>query len=130
MSGRPCYRYSSAFKLKIVNEIESGKYTIGKARRIYDIHGAHTIERWLLKYGKAHLLNKVVRIQMKDEKDKIKELENQVKVLKRVLDQLQVDNICWKSLVEVIDEKYHIDSKKNFGPKLPPELQEVLRNLH
>jgi len=130
MSGRPCYRYSSAFKLKIVNEIESGKYTIGEARRIYDIKGDHTIQYWINQLGKNHLLSKVVRIQMKDEKDKIKELENQVKVLQMAFTQVQVDNICWKSLVEVIDEKYHIDSKKNFGPKLPPELQEVLRNLH
>ena len=129
MSGQPCYRYSSAFKLKVVNEIESGKYTIGEARRIYDIKGSHTIQYWIKQLGKNHLLSKVVRIQMKDEKDKIKELTNQVKVLQRALTQVQVDNICWKSLVEVIDEKYHIDSKKNFGAKLPPELQEVLRNL-
>jgi len=130
MSGQPtCYRYSSAFKLKVVSEIESGKYTIGEARRIYDIHGAHTIQRWLFKYGKEHLLNRVVRIQMKDEKDKIKELKNQIKVLERALNKSQIDNICWQSLVEVIDEKYGIDSKKNFGSKLPEELQEILKKL-
>ena len=66
---------------------------------------------------------------MRDEKDKIKELKNQIKALERALSKSQVDNLCWQSLVEVIDEKYGIDSKKNFGSKLPPELQELLKKL-
>jgi transposase-like protein len=122
-------RYSSAFKLKVVSEIESGKFTFGEARRIYDIGGPTTIQRWVKKYGKHHLLNKIIRIEMKDEKDKVKELQNQIKALQRALSQSQVDNICWKSLIEVINEKYGIDAKKNFGSKLPEELQQVLKNL-
>ena len=122
-------RYSSAFKLKVVTEIESGKFTIGEARRIYDIAGPSTIQKWIKKYGKHHLLNKIVRIEMKDEKDKVKELQNQIKALERALSQSQVDNLCWRSLIEVLDEKYGIDSKKNFGSKLPVELQEILKRL-
>jgi len=128
MSGQTI-RYSSAFRLKVVSEIESGKFTIGEARKIYDIKGGATIQHWINKLGKTQLLNKVVRIQMKDEKDKIKEQKNQIKALERTLSKVQVDNLCWQSLVEVIDEKYGIDSKKNFGSKLPPELQQVLKKL-
>ena len=128
MSGQ-ILRYSSAFKLKVVKEIESGKFTIAQARNVYDIKGTSTIQMWMKKYGKGHLLKNIIRIQIKDEKDKIKELKNQIKALERVLSKTQVDNLCLKSLVEVIDEKYHIDSKKNFGSKLPPELQEVLKKL-
>ena len=79
--------------------------------------------------GKSHLIKDIIRVQMKDEKDKIKKLQNRIKVLERALNQAQVDNICWQSLIEVIDEKYGIDSKKNFGPKLPPELQDILKKL-
>ena len=57
-------------------------------------------------------INEVARIQMKDERDKLKELKNQIKALERALSKAQVDNLCWQSLVEVIDEKYGIDSKK------------------
>ena len=122
-------RYSTAFKLKVIAEIESGKHTIAEVRRIYDIGGTSTVQNWIQKYGKNDLLNKVVRIQMKDEKDKIKELQNKIKVLERALSQSQVDKLCWQSLVEVIDEKYGIDAKKNFGSKLPVELQEVLKKM-
>ena len=126
---RQVIRYSIAFKLKVISEIESGKYTLVQARRIYDISGSQTIQRWLRKYGKSHLAPQVIRVQMKNEKDKVKELEKQVKLLEKALAKSQVDNICWQSLVEVIDEKYHIDSKKNFGPKLPPEFKDVLERL-
>lgn len=121
------YRYSSVFQLKVISEIESGKYSIAEARRVYDIKGVSTIRYWIIKYGKNHLLNKIVRIQMKDERDQLKELKKQVRLLEKALAKVQVDNLCWESLVEVIDEKYGIDSKKNFGSKLPPELQEVLK---
>lgn len=126
---RQVIRYSNAFKIKVVNEIESGKYTIGDAKRIYDIKGAETVQIWIRKLGKTHLLNNIIRIQMKDEKDKVKELQNRVKALERALTDTQIDNLCMKSLIEVIDEKYGIDSKKNFGSKLPPELQETLKKL-
>lgn len=66
---------------------------------------------------------------MKDERDKIKELKNEIKVLQKALSRAQVDNLCWQSLVEVIDEKYNIDSKKNFGSKLPLELQQVIKKM-
>lgn len=122
-------RYSTAFKLKIISEIESGKYQIDQARRIYDIKGNSTIQEWLIKYGKSHLTPQIIRVQMKKEPDKVKELQNKIKQLERALAQAQVDNICWQSLVETIDEKFDIDSKKNFGPKLPPELQDVLKRL-
>lgn len=61
-------RYSIAFKQKIINEVESGKYTIAECKKIYGIPGSATIQDWIKKYGKNYLLNKVVRIEMKDEK--------------------------------------------------------------
>lgn len=122
-------RYSSAFQLKVVTEIESGKYALAEAYRVYDITGHNTIQSWIKKYGKNHILAKVVRIQLKDERDQVKELKKQIRALERALADEKIHNICWKSLVEVIDEKYGIDSKKNFGSKLPEELRDVVEKL-
>ena len=77
------YKYSTAFKQKVISEIESGKLTIAEARRIYDIKSQQTIYEWLRKYGKNHLIKKIVRVEMKDEKDKLKELERQKQSKKR-----------------------------------------------
>ncbi len=111
------YRYSRAFKQKVISEIESGKLTIAEARKIYDIKSSPTIYCWLRKYGKNHLINKVVRVEMRDEKDKIKELERQKRELESALAQSHLKNLCLEALIECVEEHYVVDVKKTFGPK-------------
>ena len=77
---RTVYRYSLVFKQKVVSEIESGELSIEEAHRLYDIRGHETIRNWIRKFGKNHLLNKVIRIEMKNEKDRVKELEKKVRL--------------------------------------------------
>lgn len=111
------YRYSPAFKQKVISEIESGQLTIAEARKIYDIKSQPTIYEWLRKYGKNHLINKVVRVEMKDEKDKLKELERQKRELESALAQSHLKNLCLEALIECVEERYQVDVKKTFGPK-------------
>jgi transposase len=122
------YRYSAAFKQKVIGEIETGKLSIERARRIYDIGGTCTIQKWLKKIGKHDLLYKVVRIEMKDEKDKLKELEKQKKDLESALAQEHLKNICLEALIESIEEHYGIDVKKNFGGQAPKKHASKLKN--
>ena len=110
-------RYSIAFQQKVVGEIESGELSIGDARRLYDITGNETIQKWIRKFGKNHLLNKVVRIEMKDEKDRIKELEKKIRQLESALSNEHIKNIVLESLVDIAREKYGIDLKKKNGQK-------------
>ena len=114
---RTLKRYSIAFQKKVVSEIESGELSIGDARRLYDITGNMTIQNWIDKLGKNHLLNKVVRIEMKDEKDRVKELEKKVRQLESALADEHIKNIVLESLVDIAREKYGIDLKKKNGQK-------------
>jgi transposase-like protein len=111
------YRYSLAFQRKVVSEIEGGRFSVGEARRAYDIRGCGTIPGWLKKLGKHHLMDKVVRIEMKDEKDKLKELEREKKQLESALAQAHLKNLCLEALIESAEEHYGVDLKKNFGDK-------------
>ncbi len=111
------YRYSLAFKQKVISEIELGKLTIAEARRIYDIGGGDTIYQWLRQFGKNHLINRVVRVEMRDEKDKIKELERQKQELESALAQAHLKNLCLEALLECIEEHYDVDVKKTFGQR-------------
>jgi transposase-like protein len=101
--------YSTAFKLKVVEEIESGKFSISEAGKIYDIGGAHTINRWMVKFGKSHLLSKVVRVEMKDEKDKVKELQERVRKLEKLLADKELDNLMNEAFLEILAEDNGID---------------------
>ena len=110
-------RYSLAFRQKVVSEVESGKVTISEAKRIYDISGAQTVKLWIEKMGKNHLLAKVVRIEMQDERDVIKELKKQKKQLESALAQQVLKNLALESLIEAAGEHYGADLKKTFGEK-------------
>ncbi len=114
---RTIKRYSIAFQQKVVCEIESGELRIGDARRLYDITGSETIQKWIRKFGKNHLLNKVVRIEMKDEKDRIKELEKKVRQLESALANEHIKNVVLESLVEIAKDDFGIDLKKKYGQK-------------
>ena len=116
-NGKTIIRYSQAFKQKVISEIESGKITIEEARRLYGIGGGSIIQIWIKKFDKLHMLNKVVRIEMKDEVSKLKQLEKEKKELESALAQAHLKLLAYESLIEVAEENLGIDLKKNL--KLP-----------
>ena len=114
---RSFLRYSEPFKLHVVSEIESGGLSIEGARRRYGIKGGETIQNWIRHYGKNHLLGKIVRVERPEEKDRIKKLEAKVRELESALANSQVKLFAYESLIEVAEEHYGADFKKNFGAK-------------
>jgi len=102
-------RYSPAFKLKVINEIESGKLSINKAMEIYDIGGSQTIVKWIKSLGKNHLLSNVIRIEMKDEKDKVKELKDRIRNLEKLLADKELDNLMNETFLELLAEDHGVD---------------------
>jgi transposase-like protein len=108
-------RYSEAFKLKVVSEIESGKFSIHEAKKIYQITGGQTVRDWMKKYGKGHLVSKIIRVEMKNEKDRLKQLEAENRQLKELLATKDLHNLLLEKLIESADEYYNTDLKKNFG---------------
>ena len=111
-------RYSISFKQKVVKEIEEEGLSYTDAMRRYGITGGSTIRQWLIKFGKNDLLNKVVRIEMKGEKDRVKELEAQVRKLKIALADATLAKDALETLIEIVDEHYQTDVKKNLGQQL------------
>ncbi len=111
-------RYSEAFKLQIVSELESGKLTCpNEARRRYGIKGSCTIENWIRKYGKTHLLNKVVRVETPKERDRLKEIEEENRRLKSALADAHLDLRLEKAYVEIACEVAGIDDVNSFKKK-------------
>jgi transposase len=114
---RTTKRYSTAFKQKVVSEIEGGKLSMKGARKLYSIGGGTTIQNWIKKFGKLHLLNKVIRIELKDELSKLKQLEKEKKELESALAQAHLKLLTYESLIEVAEEELGIDLKKNLKPE-------------
>ncbi len=85
--GKAVKRYSLAFQQKVVSEIENGELRIGQAQKLYGITGGSTIQGWLKKLGKSHLLSTVVRIETTDEVSRLKVLAQQNRQLESALAQ-------------------------------------------
>ena len=118
---RSIIRYSISFKQQVVKEIEEEGLNYEDAKRRYGIKGNATIQKWLVQLGKNHLVNKIVRVEMKGEKDRVKELEAEVKKLKAALADSALENYAMKTLIDVVNEQYSTDVKKNLGPQLSKE---------
>ena len=112
---REVRRYSQSFIHHVVEEVESGQLTASAAGRRYGIGGAATVSSWLRKYGKQHLLAKVVRVEHPEERDRLKALEARNRELESALADSQVKLLALESLLEVAEEHYGTDFKKNFG---------------
>ena len=112
-------RYSAAFKQKVVSEIENGKFSVGEAHRVYEIGGGTTIYNWLRCYGKGHLINKTVVVKMKNESDRIKQLEKEKRELEAALAKTQVRVVVLESVIDAAEQELKIDIKKKSGLELP-----------
>jgi hypothetical protein len=98
----------------VVKEIESGE-GITYVRKKYDIGGGATVQQWIKKFGKNHLLNKIVRVENLEDKDKQKQLEQEIKRLKLALADAHMAEVCLEGLIEMANKEYKTDLKKSFG---------------
>lgn len=106
MIRRVIRRYSDCFKRQVVEDLESGRFdSIRAAQRHYGIVGADTVPRWLRKYGKNHLVPKVVIVQKPNEKDQIGQLRRQVAELQRILGQTQTENVLNAEFLKIACEE-------------------------
>ena len=114
IQARRVLRYSLSFKQMVVKEIESGE-GIEYIRKKYDIGGGGTVQGWIKKFGKNHLLNKIVRVENLEDKDKQKQLEQEIKRLKLALADAHMAKVCLEGVIEMANQEYKTDLKKNFG---------------
>lgn len=124
-NNRKVIRYSISFKQKVVNEIEQEGLMISVAMRRYGIGGAETINKWLKEFGKQHLLNTVIRVEMKGEKDRLQALEKEVQKLKLALADAYLARDCAEEVIKQAEKIYGEDLKKKFGGKVSKDSGEA-----
>lgn len=85
-------RYSEAFKLQVIRELEEGKYGSCHAASVaYRIRGATTVQRWAREYGREHLTRRVIRVETTEERDEMRRLRERVRQLESALSSAHLD---------------------------------------
>ena len=112
-------RYSEAFKRKVVEGLEKGELrNQAEAREVYGIGGSCTIHRWLRKYGKNHLVAKVVKVESMKERDRIKQLKRKIRELEKALADTKVEQVLDRAYFEVLCEEMGIEDTAEYKKKL------------
>jgi len=113
-------RYSEGFKLKILAELSTGKYTKRQLGNIYGINRT-TINEWIKKYDRTDLMNTRIMIENQDEISRLKALQKEIEQLKKLLLKKDLELLVNDSYLEVIAEKYGYKNvaelKKNLNIK-------------
>ncbi len=97
-------RYSEGFKLKILSELSTGKYSKRELSRIYGLQSS-TINEWIKKYDRKDLMNTRIMVENQDEISRIKALQKEIEQLKKLLVKKDLEQLVNDSYLEVLAEK-------------------------
>ena len=103
-------RYSEAFKLEVVDKIESGHFSGAyAASRAYGIRGSETVKGWLRRYGDPDKFPKQIKVMRMDEIDENAALKKRVKELEKALADSYMKGLLNESYLEVACEDMGVD---------------------
>ena len=110
-------RYSEPFKLKILDELTTGKLNKSQLGKAYGINPT-TINEWIRKYNRKDLMNTRIKVETKDEITRIKALQKEIEQLKRLLLKKDLDALVLDSYLEVAAEDLGYKSVSELKKKL------------
>ena len=110
-------RFSESFKLKILAELSTGKYSKRELSRLYGV-APGTINEWIKKYDRKDLMNTRIMVETKDEISRLKALQKEIEQLKELL--------IKKDLEQLVNDSYLEVAAENLGYKSVEELKKNL----
>jgi transposase-like protein len=117
-------RYSEAIKREAVATIERGLYTKSQAAKMYGVY-PNTISIWIKRVGKPQLLNKVIKVQMPEEIEAIKKLEEEKRKLETALAQAHLKIIALESTIKVLETESRTGLKKSTDIRLSNAVSDI-----
>ena len=112
---RAAIRYSEAFKLEVVRELERELAPVDHVRRKYGI-GVGTIQDWIAKYGNG-TRGKVIRVETPQEVDELKKLRERIKRLESLLADTNLELALERQYTRLACERAGIEDVAEFKKK-------------
>jgi len=109
-------RYSEAFKMDVVREMETQGLNAHHVRQKYGIRGGGTVEIWARKYGNG-LLGKVIRVETPKDMDEFKKLKERVKRLETLLADTNLELALERQYTRLACERAGIEDIVEFKKK-------------
>lgn len=101
-------RYSEAFKMAIVRELEEQDLPCEHVRRKYGIKGCFTVQAWVRKYGNGSRGIRI-RVEKPEEINELKRLKQRVRQLESALADANIDRALERAFAELACERAGVD---------------------
>ena len=101
-------RYSEAFKIRVVAELEREGLSVCSLKRKYGIRGCGTVEGWVRKYGNGSR-GKIIRVETPKEIDELKRLKERVQRLESALADASIDLALERAYTELACERAGVE---------------------
>ena len=105
-------KFSEEFKRKIVHDYEHGQLSVREISDLYSIKFS-CIYRWIYQFSTYNKAGVQVVEMKNSQENKLKEQQKKIAELERVLGQKQMYVEYLEKMIELADEEYKIDIKKN-----------------
>jgi transposase-like protein len=109
-------RYSEAFKMALVRELEEGGQPFDTVRRKYGVGGAGILQKWARKYGRGDL-GKVIRVEKPNEVDERDQMKRRIKALETALADAHLDLVIERAYTKIACERAGIEEVGEFKKK-------------
>jgi len=97
-------RYSKAFKMQAVREVESGESRAGAVQRKHGIRGADTVIRWVRQLGSGKY-GKIIRVEKAGEMNEAARVRRQLQLAKEALADAHMELALEKAFLMVACEQ-------------------------
>lgn len=113
---RVAVRYSEAFKMQVVRELETGTINIDQVRRKYGVAACASIRSWLRKYGNGSV-GKVMRVETPQEQNEQEQMKRRIKALEKALADTNIDLALERQYTRLACERAGIQDVVEFKKK-------------
>lgn len=114
---KPAIRYSEAFKIQVVGELEREVVSFESVRRKYGI-GSGSVNKWVRKYGNGSR-GRIIRVETPEQIDELKRLQERVKRLESLLADANIDLALERAYTQIACERAGIQDIEAFKKKHP-----------
>ena len=113
---KPAIRYSEAFKLELVRELERGGINFAECQRKYGVGGSVTLQRWVAKYGNGSI-GKTISVEKPEEINEKERLKRRVRALEQALTDANLDLALEQQYTRLACERAGIKDVREFKKK-------------
>jgi transposase-like protein len=113
---REVIRYSEAFKMEVVRELEAGGLAFDAVSLKYGIKGKMTVSKWVRKYGNG-TRGKVIRVEKPGEINELRRLTERVRKLESALADANIDAALERAYTRIACQRAGITDVAEFKKK-------------